>query len=86
MNNVYAIVRVDTFQAPSSWPLTADEWRNLVNVKEIVGDLPEAELEVRRLNDLNSSKGCVYFWLATRYGGALLHAKDGTDPEGFKNQ
>jgi hypothetical protein len=37
-----------------------------VTIKEVVLDLGEAEREVERLNRLNESKGCRYFWQGTR--------------------
>jgi hypothetical protein len=57
---VFAIVRLDDFQDPAI-PVT-----NRITVKEIVYDQRTAEDEVRRLNEINGSKGCTYFWQATR--------------------
>jgi len=37
-----------------------------VTIKEVVLDLAEAKSEVDRLNRLNESKGCRYFWQGTR--------------------
>lgn len=36
-----------------------------VTVKEIVMTAEEAQREVMRLNRLNASKGCWYYWQAT---------------------
>jgi hypothetical protein len=36
-----------------------------VTIKEVVLDLAEAKREVDRLNRLNESKGCRYFWQGT---------------------
>jgi hypothetical protein len=37
-----------------------------VTIKEVVLDQDEAERAVERLNRLNESKGCRYFWQGTR--------------------
>jgi hypothetical protein len=55
---VYAIVRID--DNPS------ETVENCITIKEIVWSLEEAETEVARLNELNRSKGCRYFWQYTR--------------------
>lgn len=54
---LYAVIRIDDFQ-------TDDESR--FTVKEIVLSEEEAVSEVDRLNQLNSPKGCRYFWQYTR--------------------
>lgn len=61
---VYAIVRVDGDLAE----VTNVEYR--IAVKEVVRDLGIAEEEVRRLNELNGSKGYHYFWTTTRLFGS----------------
>lgn len=38
----------------------------IVTVKKIVFDIEYAEQEVKRLNNLNGDKGCIYFWQTTR--------------------
>jgi len=55
---VYAVIRVDN--CPSGI------LENSITVKEIVWRLEEAETEVARLNEINRSKGCRYFWQSTR--------------------
>jgi hypothetical protein len=55
---VYAVIRVDDY--PSAAP------EDCITIKEIVWSLEEAEAEVKRLNELNRSKGCKYFWQLTR--------------------
>ena len=55
---VYAVVRIDNYPT--------DELENNITIKEIVWSLEEAEAEVARLNELNASKGCRYFWQSTR--------------------
>jgi hypothetical protein len=37
-----------------------------VTVKEVLLSQERAEVEVERLNKLNSEKGCRYFWQYTR--------------------
>jgi hypothetical protein len=54
---LFAIVRFDSESPTPEAGFT---------VKEIVRSLEVAETEVARLNRLNSSKGCRYFWQATR--------------------
>jgi hypothetical protein len=54
---VFAVLRVDEFA-------TGDD---ALAVTEILPTQPEAEAEVARLNDLNRTKRCHYFWLATRF-------------------
>jgi len=61
--HVYAIVRIDQFH-DSSVPL-----ERRVTVKEVVWTIEEAEAEVARLDELNGSKGCKYFWQTTRLIG-----------------
>lgn len=57
---VYAILRFDSYFGPDTPPETA------VTVKEIVRDRDIAEAEVDRLNRLNREKGCWYWWQQTR--------------------
>jgi len=57
---VYAILRYDAFQGPST-PI-----ENLISVKRILLDEEKARAEVERLNGLNEEKGCRYFMQATR--------------------
>lgn len=57
VDSAYAVVRVD-HDAPT------DEER--FTVRRIVWDEEAAEAEVRRLSELNSGKGCGYFWQYTR--------------------
>jgi hypothetical protein len=61
MKQVFAIIRIDYFQ-DDNVPI-----ENKIAVKEIVFDIKLAEEEVRRLNQLNSDKGCKYFWQTTRF-------------------
>lgn len=56
----FAILRYDGFH-DSKVPI-----ENRVTVTRIVQDETTARAEVQRLNDLNSDKGCKYFWQATR--------------------
>ena len=56
----FAILRDDEFQG-STVPI-----ENRVTVKCVVWTLADAQQQVERLNHLNSSKGCRYFWQATR--------------------
>jgi hypothetical protein len=55
--HVYAIIRFDRFQDFSEHSFT---------VKEIVRSREIAELEVKRLNEMNADKDCTYFWQTTR--------------------
>jgi len=55
--HVYAIVRFDRFQHSKEHSFT---------VKEIVRSQDIAELEVKRLNEVNADKDCTYFWQTTR--------------------
>lgn len=62
----FAIIRLDPpslYQGPSGPASGVIQW---LTVKEIVWTIEEAEEEVRRLNELNAGKGCVYFWQGTR--------------------
>ena len=58
--HVFAIVRLDTFQEPDTFP------EDVVTVKKIVWDQVSATQEVERLNKLNGAKGCLYFSQRTR--------------------
>lgn len=56
----YAVIRLD---------LNHDEsvrTRDSMTVKMVVWTLEEAEAEVKRLNELNGDKGCLYYWQYTR--------------------
>ena len=55
---VYAVVRIDEN--------LSETLENCITIKEIVWTIEEAESEVARLNELNRSKGCRYFWQHTR--------------------
>ena len=62
----YAVVRLDTYDepteaSPSNISVSVD-----VTVKKVLWSQEEAEAEVERLNQLNSDKGCRYFWQYTR--------------------
>lgn len=54
----YAIVRLDLFHKDVSL-------EQMITVKKILLDLDQAKKEVTRLNELNSDKGCHYFWQYT---------------------
>lgn len=60
IQKVYAIVRVDLFQTDDV------PWDVRVRVKNIQRSAESAEEEVRRLNQINADKDCVYFWQETR--------------------
>lgn len=55
--HVYAIVRFDRDMR---------SWENSFTVKEIVRTQDIAESEVKRLNEVNANKDCLYFWQTTR--------------------
>ena len=74
--NLYAVIRVDTFQVAPAMPTTAEGWQSVVTVKEVVGSAEEAEAEVLRLNALNSSHGCLYFWQMARPRVVAMKAHD----------
>ena len=57
--HVDAIVRIDEFDSS----VTLED---IITVKEVVWSIEQAEGEVSRLNELNESKGCRYFWQTTR--------------------
>jgi hypothetical protein len=58
--HVYAIVRVNEFQPPTS------AWDVRVTVKEVVATRDDAQREVERLNAVKRGKRCFYFWQLTR--------------------
>lgn len=64
---LYAIVRVDL--PVSSALASSAEWRNVVTVKGVLRSMEAAIAETERLNALNATKDCVYFWQATRVLG-----------------
>jgi hypothetical protein len=83
--DAYAIVRLDwseraqDFAHEGSGPVISLGPVD-VTIKEVVLELGEAEREVERLNRLNESKGCRYFWQGTRlfadsgsFGSGSLH-------------
>ena len=55
--HVYAIVRFDR---------EMQSWENSFTLKEIVRTQDIAESEVKRLNEVNADKDCLYFWQTTR--------------------
>jgi hypothetical protein len=71
--DAFAIVRVEPFHdhrpadflEPGSGP-EIGVGQFSVTVKEVVLDRAEAEREVERLNRLNETKGCRYFFQMTR--------------------
>ena len=70
--HVYAIVRFDR---------AMQSWENSFTVKEIVRTQDIAESEVKRLNELNADKDCLYFWQTTRlfpFGSAAGNRRDET--------
>ncbi len=60
---LYVVVRVDR---PVE-DLDPDVLRAEITLVEAFPDQAEAVREVERLSELNASKGCVYFWTATRF-------------------
>jgi len=62
--HAFAVVRVENDMPENSAP------ENRITVKEIVPTQEIAEAEVKRLNQLNKDKGCMYFWQVTRIVGA----------------
>ena len=71
--NVYAIVRVDDYLAPTV-PI-----EGRVKVTSIVTDAATAKSEVERLMALNSKKGCRYFSQATRLADSAADAFHASD-------
>ena len=70
--HVYAIVRFDR---------DMQSWENSFTVKEIVRTQDIAESEVKRLNEVNADKNCLYFWQTTRlfpFGSAAGNRRDET--------
>lgn len=66
--DAYAIVRVDLDQTRQDTTSVDDGLPGPVDVavKEVVLSIDEAKREVERLNRLNGSKGCRYYWQSTR--------------------
>ena len=64
--NLFAIVRVDLFLLEAGRLRANQDWKSLVTVKAVLDDQERAIAEVARLNTLNASKGCLYFWTTTR--------------------
>ena len=55
----YAVLRADVDERDV--PI-----ENRITVKVITWDLDDAKREVERLNGLNASRGCRYYWQTTR--------------------
>jgi hypothetical protein len=64
---VYAVIRLDSWLDSSTQGGDTPRSSIEVTVKEILSSRAEAEAEVERLNRINSSKGCRYFWQQTRF-------------------
>ena len=60
-DHVYAIIRVDQAPSPSARPAN-----DLIFVTKVVHSQEAAQREVQRLNRLNGSKGCEYYYQITR--------------------
>jgi hypothetical protein len=56
---VFVVIRIDTFQ--ENVPL-----KDKITVTEAFLTQEAAEREVKRLNELNGSKGALYFWRVAR--------------------
>jgi hypothetical protein len=67
--HVFAIVRYET-DADANTPI---ELR--VTIKKVVLDPQFAEMEVKRLNELNKEKGAHYFYQVTRFEGVPLEVQ-----------
>ena len=74
-DEVWAVVRVDHFHDDST-PL-----EDRMTVKEVVWDRDSATAEVRRLNEINRDKKCVYFASMTRLFPAGTSAGETADDE-----
>jgi len=61
--HAFAVVRVDKDMPENS------ALENKIAIKEIVPTQEIAESEVKRLNQLNKDKRCIYFWQTTRIVG-----------------
>lgn len=68
----YAVVRVDRFRGEATTPqendgpgIDLDGYS--VTVKEVVLTAEAAKAEAERLNALNATKNCRYYWQGTRY-------------------
>jgi len=59
-DHVFTIIRIDDFQG-SEVPIESK-----IAVQKILWSEEEAETETVRLNNLNSDKGCRYFWQIAR--------------------
>jgi hypothetical protein len=68
--HVYAIIRYET-DADERAPI---DFR--ITVKKVVVDPHQAEMEVKRLNDLNQDKGSYYFCQLTRFEHAPVEAQE----------
>jgi hypothetical protein len=72
---VFAVLRVDADGTPSPGStgpgIALQRFRGVivrdVSVVFLVPTMEEAVKEVERLNTLNASKSCTYFWMTTRY-------------------
>lgn len=66
---VFAVVRVDPQWLKAEPP--GDEWAGQgldgVAVQAVLPTADDACAEAARLNDLNGSKGLMYYWMATRF-------------------
>ena len=64
--HLFAIIRFDKYKLEDKEISDIDAIINAVTVKQVVTDLEEAEKEVKRLNELNGHKDCLYYWQTTR--------------------
>jgi hypothetical protein len=63
----FAVIRLDyDLRDLSSSGGATPQASMTVTVKEVLLSQERAEVEVERLNKLNSEKGCRYFWQYTR--------------------
>ena len=63
-HNVYAIIRLDDIENWSFGETYSP--KEIITITKIVATQEEADAEVKRLNNLNKDKGCVYYSDITR--------------------
>jgi hypothetical protein len=77
--HVYVVFRVEHYDEIRQVPASIE---TMVAIKEVLDSVEEAHAEVRRLNDLNRSKGCHYYCQVAKYypGGRQVEPPPSTPP------
>jgi hypothetical protein len=67
--HVYVVYRVDDYRIE---PTKIPNWNHVIAIRTVFRTEQEAEIEVVRLTELNSSKGVLYFYQSAKIAASDL--------------